>query len=86
MRGGALSEEDADADGFRAGFFQGLDLAEADESGEFVAFADDAFGGGGASGHGASDDVLGDFAEVGFEFRVSSFEFSWGHKNFIYNR
>ena len=63
--GGALSEEDADSDGLGAGFFQGLGLAEADERGEFVAFADDAFGGGGASGHGAADDVGGDFAEVG---------------------
>ena len=61
-RGGALSEEDADSDRFRAGFFQGLDLAKANESGEFVAFADDAFGGGGSAGHGASDDVLGDFS------------------------
>ena len=72
--GGALSEEDAHADGLRAGFFQGLDLAEADERGEFVAFADDAFGGGGAAFHGAGDDVLGDVAQVsfGFGFRVSS--------------
>ena len=57
--GGALAIEDANADGARAGFFQGFDLAEADERGEFVAFADYAFGGGGAAGHGAADDVLG---------------------------
>ena len=71
--GGALSVEDANADGTRAGFFQGLDLAEADEGGEFVAFADDALGGGGAALHGAADEVLGEVFEVSFEFRVSSF-------------
>ena len=43
----------------RAGFFQGFDLAEAHERGEFVAFADHAFGGSRAAGHGAADDVLG---------------------------
>ncbi len=74
--GGALSEEDADSDGFGAGFFQSLGLAEADEGGEFVTFADDAFGGGGTSGHGAADDVGGDFAKVGGQFGGASFEFS----------
>ena len=70
-RGGALSEEDADADGFGAGFFQGLDLAEADERGEFIAFADDAFGGGGASGHGAADDIWRRVVVArSFQFRV----------------
>ena len=39
-----------------------------------------------AASHGAGDDVLGEVAEVSFEFRVSSFEFSWGHKNFFDNR
>ena len=76
--GGALSEEDADSDGLGAGFFQGFDLAEADERGEFVAFADDAFGGGGAACHGAGDDVGGDFAEVGCEFRVFEFRVQLG--------
>ncbi len=57
--GGALSVEHADADGTRAGFFQGFDLAEADEGGEFVAFANDALGGGGAAGHGATNEVAG---------------------------
>ena len=65
--------EDADADGSRSGFFERFDLAEADERGEFIAFADYAFGGGGAAVHGAADDVLGEFAKVSFEFRVSSF-------------
>ena len=64
--GGALAVEDADADGSRSGFFQGFDLAEAHESGEFVAFADYAFGGGCAAVHGAADDVLGEGAEVSF--------------------
>ena len=70
--GGALAAEDADSDGAGAGFFQGLDLAEADERGEFIAFADDAFGGSGASVHGLADDVLGEGAEVGFECGVAS--------------
>ena len=55
------------------GLLQSLDLAQADESGKFIALADDAFGGGGASGHGAADDVLGHFAEIGFQFLGSGF-------------
>ena len=58
----------------RAGFFQGFDLAEADEGGEFVAFADHAFGGSGAAGHGAADDVLGEVFQVSCYFRFFSFE------------
>ena len=42
------------------------DLAQTDERGEFVAFTDYAFGGGGAAGDGAGDDVLGQGAKVGF--------------------
>ncbi len=74
MRGGALSEEDADSDRFGAGFLQGFNLAEADKRGKFVAFADDAFGGGGSAFHGTGDDVLRDFFQVVFDFgvRVSS--------------
>ena len=72
--GRALPKEHAHADRLRAGLFQGFDLAEAHERGEFVALAHDAFGSGRAAGHGAADDVLGDLAEIGFEFRVSSFE------------
>src|SRR5208283_5390502 len=56
--GSALSEEDAHADGFRSRFLQGFDLAKANQGGEFVAFTDDAFGGGGATFHRAADDVL----------------------------
>ena len=71
--GCALAVEDADADGSRSGFFQRFDLAEADERGELVAFAHHAFGSGSAAVHGAADDVLGEFAEVSFQFRVSGF-------------
>ena len=84
--GGALSEEDADSDGFGAGFFQGFDLAEADERGEFVAFADYAFGGSGSAFHGAGDDVLGDVFQVGFGFSAFRFEFSWGHRKSFNHR
>ena len=72
--GRALSEEHAHADRLRAGLFQGLDLPEADEGGELIAFADDAFGGGGAAGHGAADYVLRNFAEVGFDFQFPVIE------------
>jgi hypothetical protein len=58
----------------------GLDLAEANERGEFIAFADDALGGGGAASHGAADDILRDFAEVSFGFRSSSYDLSRRHK------
>ena len=74
--GRALSEEHAHANRLRSGFFQSLDLAETYQRGEFIAFADHAFGGGGATGHGAADDILRDFAEIGFSFRASSFELS----------
>jgi len=64
--GGALSIEDADADGFRSRFLQGFDLAEANQGREFVAFADDALGGSRAAGHGAADDLLGERFQVSF--------------------
>src|SRR5579863_9615591 len=57
--GGTLPSEDSYADGARSGFFEGFDLAEADEGGEFIAFAGYALGSGGAAVHGAADDVLG---------------------------
>src|SRR5260370_5218878 len=62
--GGALSEEDAHADGARARFLQGFDLAEAHYGGKFVAFADDTFGGGRAAFHRATDYVGGKFLEI----------------------
>ena len=64
--GRALAIKHAHADGSRSGFFQRFDLAEAHQRGEFIAFADYAFGGGGAAIHGAADDVLGEIAEVSF--------------------
>lgn len=74
--GGALAVEDADADGARAGFFEGFDLSEADEGREFVAFADYAFGGGRSAVHGLADDVLGEGAEVAACLRTRSFYLS----------
>ena len=52
----------AQADGAGAGFFEGFDLAEADERGELVAFVEDDFGVGGSGFEGASQDVLRDFS------------------------
>ena len=52
-----------------AGFFQRFYLAQTDQGGEFVAFADYTFRGGGAAGHGSADDVLGEFSKIGFQFR-----------------
>ena len=72
--------KDAHADGAGAGFFQRLDLAQADQRGKFIAFADDAFGGGGASGHGPADDVLGYFSKISFQFLVSGFQCFWHKK------
>ena len=54
--GGALAEEDTQADGFGARFLQSLYIAHADEGGEFRAVADDGFGSGGAGLHGGGDD------------------------------
>ena len=68
------------ADGARAGFLQCLHLTQAHERGKFVALADDAFGGGGASGHGTADDVLRNFSKISFQFLVSSFQLSLSHK------
>ena len=48
MRWRFRSQEDAQADGARAGLLQGFDLAEANECGELVAFVDDGFGVGGS--------------------------------------
>src|SRR5450755_1564985 len=63
--GGTLATKYPHANRAGAGLFQSLHLAEAHERGKFIALADYAFGGGGASGHGSADDVLGDVAEVG---------------------
>ena len=63
--GGALSEEDAHADGLGAGFLQGLHFAETDDGGELAAVHGNGFGGGGSALHGAADHVGGDFLQVG---------------------
>jgi hypothetical protein len=61
-----LTSEHPHTDRSRSGFFEGFDLAEADERGEFIAFADYAFGGGCATIHGAADDVLGEVAKISY--------------------
>ncbi len=66
--GGALADKDAEADGARAGFLEGFDLAEVDERGELVAFVDDGFGVGGSGFEGAGEDVGGELLEVGLCF------------------
>ena len=71
--GGALPEEDAHADGARAGLFQGFDLAEAHDGRKFIAFADYALGRRRAALHGAADNVGGDFFEIGCEFCFAGF-------------
>ena len=65
--------KDADADRAGAGFFQRFYLAQADEGGEFVAFADYAFCCRGAPGHGSADYILSYFPEISFQFLVSGF-------------
>ena len=77
--GRTLAVKYAHADGTRAGFFQRLNLAQAHQRGEFIAFADHAFRGGRASGHGAADDVLREFSKISFQFLVSSFQLSLRH-------
>src|SRR5712672_3206374 len=81
--GSALPEENAHADGLRAGLSQSFDLAEANQGGEFVALANHAFGGSGATVHGAAHDVLGEIAQVSFDFWTSSFDLSGRHKKFF---
>ncbi len=75
--GGALSVEDAHADGLGARFFQGFDLAEPHERREFVAFANHALGGSRATRHGAADDIVGEGFQVSFGL---SFENCFRHK------
>ncbi len=77
--GSALPEENPHPDGLRARLFQSFDLAEANQGGEFVAFANHAFGGSGAAVHGAAHDVLGEIAQVSFNFGTSSFNLSGSH-------
>src|SRR3954453_17377808 len=76
--GGALSAKDTHAYGSRACFLQGLDLAKANQRGEFIAFANHALGGGGAARHGAADEVFGKLFEVSLDLR---FENCFRHKS-----
>ena len=78
--GGTLAVKYAHANGARACFFKRFHLAEADQRGKFVAFADYALGGGGAAGHGAADNVLGYFTKISFQLSVFSCQFSLRHK------
>ncbi len=78
--GGTLAVKNPHADGARAGFFERFDLAQAHERGKFVALADYAFGGGGASGHGSADDVLRNFSKISFQFLVLGSQFSLRHR------
>jgi hypothetical protein len=59
-----MADEDAHTDGAGAGFFEGLDLAEADAGGELVALVDDGFGVCGAGLKGAGEDIGGELGEV----------------------
>ena len=59
--GGALSKEDAHADGLGAGFLQRLHFAQTDHGGELAAVHGYSFGGGGSALHGAAHHVGGDF-------------------------
>ena len=62
--GGALTEEDAKADSAGSGFLEGVDLAEANDGGKFVALANDDFGVGGSGAHSFGDDVGGELVQV----------------------
>lgn len=67
--GGALcgsgGDEDAEADGAGAGFFESFDVAETDLGGEFVALVDDGLGVGRSGFEGSGEDVGGELLQVG---------------------
>src|SRR6185369_9591459 len=75
--GGALPVEDSHTDGFRSGFFERLDLSEANDGGEFIALADNSLGRGCATRHCTSHDVLRQVFKVGVLFRVLRFYSCW---------
>src|SRR5260370_41854271 len=81
--GSALPEENPHPDGLRAGLFQSFDLAEANQGGEFVTFANHAFGGSGAAVHGAAHDVLSEIAQANFEVGTSSFDLRGSRKKLL---
>jgi hypothetical protein len=75
----AIADEDAQSGGARTSFFQGLDLAEADERGKLTALANDCFSRGRASRDGAADEVRRERCEVELALEFSC---DW-HKNQI---
>ena|SRR5436305_12772 len=68
----ALAVKHAHADGPRSGFLQSFDLAEANQRGEFIAFANHALGSSCAAGHGAADQVLSKLFKVSLDLRFES--------------
>src|SRR5262249_28514627 len=62
--GGALSEEDAHADGLGAGFLQRFAFAESNYGGELAAVHGNSFGFGCPILNGAAHDVRGNFRQV----------------------
>ena len=79
-----MSKENAHADRARAGFFEGFDLAEADDRGKFIALADYAFGGCSATIRCAADHVEGERFKIGRYLRTFEssrhFKFSFHHR------
>ena len=76
---GALTEEDAKADSTGSGFLESVDLAKANESGKFIALANDDFGVGGSGAHGFGDDVGGELVQVLRVYRCG-FGITGGHE------
>jgi len=66
--GDLLAKKNSKTDGAGARLLEGLDLAEADASGELVALVDDGLGVGGSGFEGSGEDVLGELMQVGFGF------------------
>jgi hypothetical protein len=75
--GGAVGDEDAQADGARAGLLERFDLAEADAGGELVALIDDGLGVRGAGLEGAGEDIGGEPFEVSGNQLFSRHRRSW---------
>ena len=73
--------KDAEADGAGARFFEGLDLAEADECGELVALVDDCLGVGCAGLEGFANDIGGKLLEIGAGYRRAVEDFSWHRRS-----
>src|SRR5215813_5582868 len=78
---GPLAEKHAQTQPARSGFFQGLHLAQADDSRKLRAFADHGFRRGGAGLHGAGDNVCRDLAQI--DILVSSYLGINGHWSLV---